>query len=78
MVMKKILSLILVLITLLALASCGSTKEEEKIGKDTYFGQLKELSVKIDGKELNVPMDYFDLVTTFNFSAHEVYAEDKY
>ena len=73
---KKILSLFLIAITLLSLVACGNS--EEKVGKDTYFGQLKELTVTVDGKDLTVPKSYSDLVLEHGFVAHEVYRERRY
>ena len=73
---KKILSLFLIAITLLSLVACGNS--EEKVGKDTYFGQLKELTVTVDGKDLTVPKSYSDLVLEHGFVAHEVYREQRY
>ena len=73
---KKILSLFLIAITLLSLVACGNS--EEKVDKDTYFGQLKELTVTVDGKDLTVPKSYSDLVLEHGFVAHEVYREQKY
>lgn len=73
---KKIFSLLLIAITLLSLVACGNS--EEKVGKDTYFGQLKELTVTVDGKDLTVPKSYSDLVLEHGFVAHEVYRERRY
>ena len=73
---KKIFSLLLIAIILLSLVACGNS--EEKVGKDTYFGQLKELTVTVDGKDLTVPKSYSDLVLEHGFVAHEVYREQKY
>ena len=73
---KKIFSLLLIAITLLSLVACGNS--EEKVGKDTYFGQLKELTVTVDGKDLTVPKSYSDLVLEHGFVAHEVYREQRY
>ena len=73
---KKIFSLLLIAITILSLVGCGAS--EEKVGKDTYFGQLKELTVTVDGKDLTVPKSYSDLVLEHGFVAHEVYREQKY
>lgn len=73
---KKIFSLLLIAITILSLVACGNS--EEKVGKDTYFGQLKELTVTVDGKDLTVPKSYSDLVLEHGFVAHEVYREQRY
>ena len=73
---KKIFSLLLITITILSLVGCGTS--EEKIGKDTYFGQLKELTVTVDGKDLSVPKHYSDLVLEHSFVAHETYRERRY
>lgn len=73
---KKVFSLLLIAITLLSLVACGNS--EEKVGKDTYFGQLKELTVTVDGKDLTVPKSYSDLVLEHGFVAHEVYREQRY